>query len=142
MTPETVNPRDLTGMIVLIWEIEPAPRHGRGPPLAERRAPAHGRFQARFGRPPALVLLREPEPAAGVDLPVRVDQGVGRGQLWLGAPMRTDQPDVSPTSTPSPPDPLARARPGSAPAHRPISARRVAATRGTTAHPLARHRDD
>ena len=83
MIPETVSPHDLTGVLFLIWEVEPAPRHGRGAPLVERLAPARARFQDRFGRPPALVLLPAPEPVAGVDLPVRVYRGVGRGHLWL-----------------------------------------------------------
>ena len=109
---KTAGPYDLTTMIFLMWEDESASRHGRRRPLAERLAPACERFLARFGRPPALVLLPEPEPSAGVALPVQVYRGVGRHHLWLGAPATPSQPVPPSLPTARIPGPRSRPVPG------------------------------
>ena len=99
--PAPIDARDLTTMIFLIWEDEPAARPGHRPPLAARLAPARARFLAKFGRPPTLALLPGPEPADGIDLPVRVYRGVGRRQVWLGGPAGAT-PRAPPASAPPP----------------------------------------
>ena len=113
-TPAPIDARDLTTMIFLIWEDEPAARPGHRPSLAARLAPARARFLAKFGRPPTLALLPGPEPADGIDLPVRVYRGVGRRQVWLGGPA---------AATPARRRPRRRRPPGNRASHTPANRR-------------------
>jgi hypothetical protein len=85
MSLDTTRQRpELQSYTFLIWEDQGASRQGRAS-LAERLAPARGRFAEKFGQPPTLVLVPPAEADADLDLPVWTYPGANAGELWLGA---------------------------------------------------------
>jgi hypothetical protein len=97
-TPMSMEPMSrrpaLRPYTFLVWEDR---GDGRAP-LADRLAPARGRFVEKFGRPPTLVLVPAAEAAAGLDLPVWTYAGASAGELWLGAILDDEPATAAPTA--------------------------------------------